>query len=175
MNRKVKLLGVFILFIMLNKPAGLQAQQHLLQVSANKRFLVKANGQPFFYLGDTAWELFHRLNREEAGTYLEDRANKGFTVIQAVVLAELNGLRDPNPYGHLPLINEDPRQPQEAYFKHVDDIVNKAAALGLYIGMLPTWGDKIFRDSWGTGPEIFQPENARGFWGATGCPATNRM
>lgn len=163
MNRPVKLLGVFILFIMLNKPAGLLAQQHLLQVSANKRFLVKANGQPFFYLGDTAWELFHRLNREEAGTYLEDRANKGFTVIQAVVLAELNGLRDPNPYGHLPLINEDPRQPQEAYFQHVDDIVNKAAALGLYIGMLPTWGDKVFRDSWGTGPEIFQPENARAF------------
>ena len=36
-----------------------------LQVSANKRFLQHADGTPFFYLGDTAWELFHRLNREE--------------------------------------------------------------------------------------------------------------
>ena len=37
-----------------------------LKVSENQRFLVKEDGKPFFYLGDTAWELFHRLNREEA-------------------------------------------------------------------------------------------------------------
>ena len=62
-----------------------------LKVSENRRFLVTAEGRPFFYLGDTAWELFHRLNREEAERYLEDRAEKGFTVIQAVAIAELNG------------------------------------------------------------------------------------
>ena len=140
---------------------GLPAAAQHLRVSDNQRYLVKADGTPFFYLGDTAWELFHRLNREEADTYLKDRADKGFTVIQAVALAEINGLRDPNPYGHLPLHNEDPTQPNDAYFRHVDYIVNKAAELGLTIGMLPTWGDKIFRDSWGVGPEIFNPENAR--------------
>jgi hypothetical protein len=62
-----------------------------LQVSANKRHLVKPDGTPFLYLGDTAWELFHKLNREEATEYLQNRAEKGFTVIQAVVLAELDG------------------------------------------------------------------------------------
>ena len=30
-------------------------------VSENGRYLVNADGSPFFYLGDTAWELFHRL------------------------------------------------------------------------------------------------------------------
>jgi hypothetical protein len=35
--------------------------------------------------------LFHRLNREEADHYLETRAAQGFTVIQAVVLAEFDG------------------------------------------------------------------------------------
>jgi Protein of unknown function (DUF4038) len=30
-----------------------------LKVSPNGRFLVKEDGSPFFYLGDTAWELFH--------------------------------------------------------------------------------------------------------------------
>ena len=69
-----------------------------LKVSDNKRFLVHENGKPFYWLGDTAWELFHRLNREEADRYLKNRAEKGFTVIQAVALAELDGLRDPNPY-----------------------------------------------------------------------------
>ncbi|MFN3422021.1 MAG: DUF4038 domain-containing protein, partial [Armatimonadota bacterium] len=82
----------------------------------NRRFLVTEKGQPFFYLADTAWELFHRLNREEAETYLKDRAQKGFTVIQAVVLAELDGLNTPNAYGQKPLHNNDPTQPNEAYF-----------------------------------------------------------
>src|SRR5688572_28686442 len=82
-----------------------------LEVSQNKRFLVRENGAPFFYLGDTAWELFHRLNREEAERYLKDRAAKGFTVIQAVAIAELDGHTDPNPYGHLPMIDLDPARP----------------------------------------------------------------
>jgi hypothetical protein len=63
-----------------------------LTISEDGRFLVHRNGDPFFYLGDTAWELFHRLSMEEAEQYLENRRSKGFTVIQAVVLAEFNGL-----------------------------------------------------------------------------------
>lgn len=130
-----------------------------LKVTANGRFLETEAGEPFFYLGDTAWELFHRLNREDATTYLKDRAEKGFNVIQAVVLAEIDGLFIPNPYGHVPLKNLDPAQPVEGYFEHVDYIVNQAERLGLYIGMLPTWGDKVNKE-WGVGPEVFTPENA---------------
>jgi Protein of unknown function (DUF4038)/Putative collagen-binding domain of a collagenase len=132
-----------------------------LRVSDNKRYLVHENGQPFYWMGDTAWELFHRLNREEAEHYLRKRAEQGFTVIQAVALAELNGLRDPNPYFEVPLDNMDPTRPREAYFQHVDWIIDKAAELGLYIALLPTWGDKLYKDSWGTGPEVFNPDNAR--------------
>ena len=32
-----------------------------LRVAANHRYLEYDDGTPFFYLGDTAWELFHRL------------------------------------------------------------------------------------------------------------------
>jgi hypothetical protein len=130
-----------------------------LKVSENHRFLVTESDLPFFWLGDTAWELFHRLGREDAQRYLEHRAKNGFTVIQAVALAELAGLTDPNPFGQLPLINNDPSKPNEEYFKHVDWIVAQANARGLYIGMLPTWGDK-WNKAWGAGPEIFTPENA---------------
>jgi hypothetical protein len=136
-----------------------------LKVSDNHRYLVQEDGRPFFYLGDTAWELFHRLNRDEASRYLNDRARKGFTVIQAVALAELNGLTDPNPYGHLPLVENDPARPdlrdgpENDYWDHVDFIVNKAESLGLHIGFLPTWGDK-WNKKWGAGPEIFTPQNA---------------
>lgn len=131
-----------------------------LRVAPDGRRIVHADGTPFFWLGDTAWELFHRLSREEADLYLEDRRAKGFTVIQAAVLAELDGLRTPNAYGHTPLLENDPTRPNIPYFEHVDHIVNRAARLGMHVGMLPTWGDK-FNRKWGVGPEVFTPENAR--------------
>ena len=133
-----------------------------LRVSENGRYLETARGEPFLYLGDTAWELFHRLKREEADMYLQNRAQKGFTVIQAVILGQLGGLDEPNPYGQLPLIDRDPTRPNEAYFEHVDWIVKRAAELGLYVGMLPTWGSYWKQVGDNTEP-IFNEENARAY------------
>jgi hypothetical protein len=131
-----------------------------LRVSDNHRFLVHADGTPFFYLGDTAWELFHRLTLKDAEQYLENRRAKGFTVIQAVALAEFDGVGFPNRQNHLPLIDNDPTKPNEDYFKDIDAIVALAQTKGLYIGFLPTWGDKVNK-KWGKGPEIFNPTNAK--------------
>lgn len=133
-----------------------------LRVSPDRRAFVTADGAPFFYLADTAWELFHRLDREAAAHYLERRAAQGFNVVQAVALAELDGLRTPNPYGATPLHDLDPTRPNEAYFAHVDWVVARANALGLYVALLPTWGDKWNR-RWGDGPEVFTPANAAVF------------
>jgi hypothetical protein len=136
-----------------------------LRVSDNHRFLVHADGKPFFYLGDTAWELLHRSTREEADQYLADRAKKQFTVIQTVVLGEFDGLTQKNAYGFLPLVSDDPAKPavkdgpNNDYWDHVDYVVDKAESLGLVVGMLPTWGDK-WNKKWGAGPEVFTPENA---------------
>lgn len=160
--RKILLLLVVVLLPSNGEPV---AGTGPLKVSDNGRFLVHADGSPFFYLGDTAWELFHRTTREESDLYLKDRAAKGFTVIQAVALAELDGLDTPNSYGHRPLINNDPSRPdtkpgpRNDYWDYVDEIIKKAEAYGLYIGLLPTWGDKWNR-KWGVGPEVFTPENA---------------
>ena len=99
----------------------------MLRVSDNRRFLVRDDGAPFFYLGDTAWALFQRLDLAEAARYLEDRAAKGFTVIQAVALSEFDGLRAPNRYGDLPLHDGDPLRPNEAYFRHVDAVIDIAS------------------------------------------------
>ena len=59
-----------------------------LKLSLNKRFLVHSDGTPFSWLGDTAWELLHRLNREQAIQYLDLRAKQKYTLIQAVALAD---------------------------------------------------------------------------------------
>ena len=127
-------------------------------VSPNGHYLLR-DGKVFFWLGDTGWELFHRLNREQASQYLKTRSSQGFNVIQAVVLAEFDGLHSPNAYGDLPLLHDDPAKPNENYFKQVDYIIDKAGDEGLVIALLPTWGDKV-NISWGKGPVIFTPENA---------------
>ena len=100
-------------------------------------------------------ELFHRLRREEAEEFLEIRKQEGFNVIQAVALAEFNGIREPNRYGDLPLVNEDPKQlavtsgndPKIAaeydYWDHVDYIIDKAAEKGLYVALVPVWGSPV--------------------------------
>jgi hypothetical protein len=156
------------LLLALAAMAGAMAAERL-KLSENKRFLVTESGKPFFYLGDTAWELFHRLNREEADRYLKNRAEKGFTVIQAVALAELDGLNDPNPYGHKPLVDHDPAKPDvkdgpnNDYWDHVDYIVERAEKEGLMIGFLPTWGDK-WHPKWATNSKvIFTAQNAESY------------
>ena len=134
-----------------------------LTVSENQRFLVTEEGDPFFWMGDTAWELLHRCDRDEVDMYLEKRSDQGFNVIHAVALAEIDGLNDPNPYGEVPLINNDPSTPNPKYFEHVDYVLSKADELGMYIALLPTWGDKLFTNSWGVGPEILTVENAKAY------------
>jgi len=146
---------VACLFLLLPASA-LAAAAGRLRVSDNHRYLQYDNGKPFFYLGDTAWELFQRLNREEATQYLANRSQKGFTVIQAVVLGPADGLTVPNAYGDLPLVSGDPTKPNEAYFRHVDFIVDHAEQLGMFIGMLPSWGSQ-----WASGKSIFNTTTAR--------------
>jgi len=165
---KVTLASMVLLAFIAAQASLAQEAGTSLSVSPDQRYLVYPDGQPFFYLGDTAWELFHRLDRKDADRYLEDRAEKGFTVIQAVVLAEMDGLNTPNAYGHRPLIENDPTRPdvregeRNDYWDQVDYIVHRAAELGMFVGMLPTWGDKWVK-RWGVGPEIFSPENAESY------------
>ena len=110
-----------------------------LKVSANGHYFVDQDGKPFFYLGDTAWLLFQRLDREEVDEYLKDRADKGFTVIQAYVIRGL-GARHPDGNGSLlgetPLIDRDPARPNEAFFRNVDYVVTRANELGLVMGLV---------------------------------------
>jgi len=136
-----------------------------LKVSDNHHFLVTETGAPFFWLGDTAWELFHRLNREDAKRFLENRAKLGFNVVQAVAIAELDGHSDPNPYGFLPLTDLDPARPavkegpDNDYWDHVDFIVKKANELGITMGFLPTWG-RYWHDKTKDGKPLFTADNA---------------
>jgi hypothetical protein len=110
-----------------------------LKVSSNGRSFVDQAGKPFFYLGDTCWLLFQRLGREELDEYLKDRVAKGFTVMQAYVVRGL-GKKHPDGNASLldvgPFIDRDPTRPNEEFFKHVDEVINRANELGLVMGLV---------------------------------------
>src|SRR5687767_11394560 len=50
-----------------------------IRVSPDGHFLTQPDGEPFFWLADTAWELLHRLNREETERYFEDRSPRSMS------------------------------------------------------------------------------------------------
>jgi hypothetical protein len=122
----------------------------LLKVSDNMRFIVTDDGKPFFWLGDTGWLLFKKLNRAEADKYLENRKQMGFNVIQVMLLHDINNAV--NTYGDSAFINKDISRPfvttgdsasdSAAYdfWDHVDYIIDLAAQKGIYMALVPVWG-----------------------------------
>ena len=124
-----------------------------LSIAENGRFLQNEEGDPIFWLGDTGWLLFKKLNREEAYYYLENRAGKGINVIQAMVIHDLN--RCTNFAGDSAFIGKDIAMPRDTegtdpkdeqaydYWDHVDYIVDLAAEYGLYMAMVPIWGSNV--------------------------------
>jgi hypothetical protein len=136
-------------------------QQAPLRVSPDGRHFVDASGQPFFWLGDTAWPLFTQYSLAEATAYLKDRGKRGFSVIQGV-LAWSGGtgfegrLPGPNASGHRPW-TETPAQPDPAFFEHVDALLEIAERNHLVLAMLPAWGYFVVD----TG--VFDVENARAY------------
>ncbi|MFT3934037.1 MAG: glycoside hydrolase family 140 protein [Chitinophagaceae bacterium] len=158
MKKTVLLLVLFYLTIASTYGQSLWTHGQL-KVSPDGHYLQFSDGTGFFWLGDTGWELFHRLKKEEVENYLENRRRKGFNVIQAVALAEFDGIHKANQYGEAPLKNADPLQPNEKYFVWMDTVINIAKRKGLFIGLLPTWGDKV-TEKWGAGPAVFNKDNA---------------
>lgn len=109
-----------------------------LHVSENGRYLMQA-GVPFFWLGDTAWLMLQKLDREEMRTYLRNRAEKGYNVIQAVLAHTLPGVSESG----CSLAPGMKNVTEEAYWEFVDEAVEMAEDMGLYLGLLPAWGSLV--------------------------------
>ena len=113
-----------------NKPSALK-------ISENGHYLTTGDGTPFFWQGDTEWELFRYFTVAEARDLMVERRKQGFNVIQVMVngvfpewgsakgMKEWKGLRSWK--------NGNPLTPDEAYFKRVDSIVSIADQLGIIL------------------------------------------
>jgi Protein of unknown function (DUF4038)/Putative collagen-binding domain of a collagenase len=130
-----------------------EAQLQPLKISANKRYFMTKDGKPFFWMGDTGWLLFVKCKREEAIQYLDDRKQKGFNVIQVMLVHDLNlGV---NVYGDSALYNKDVSKPYTTagksfanadeydFWDNVDFVIDEAAKLGMYMALVPLWGGNV--------------------------------
>ena len=106
------------------------------KVAPNGRYLEYKNGKPFFWMGDTGWDLLHNLSKDKVDLYLETRYKQGFNVIQ-LGLIDMNSFKSPNKLGDFPILNNDLDRPNEKYFELLDYVLTKAASLGMYIAILP--------------------------------------
>ncbi|MFV0541508.1 MAG: glycoside hydrolase family 140 protein [Aestuariibaculum sp.] len=123
-----------------------------IEVSVNGHYFQTKDGKPFFWLGDTGWLAFNKLNRDEIKVYFKDRKEKGYNVIQIMTVHSLGVA---NVYGDSALVAQDLAKPlvtegndfsdAEAYdfWDHVDYTLDEAKKEGLYLGMVPVWGSPV--------------------------------
>ena len=117
-----------------------------LKVSDNGRYLQHENGKPFFWLGETAWLLPERLNRDEAGFYLQEAAKNGYNMVQVQVM---NTTPSFNVYGEKSLVDGFNFEPfskmtdRYTYWDHMDYIISTAERFGVYVGMVTIWGGNV--------------------------------
>lgn len=124
-----------------------------LKISSNSRHLSFNDGSPFFYLGDTAWEIGWKSTSEELINYLEDRKKKGFTAIQFVPMSHQRlyeyGVR--NQEGAEFFLNSDFNYLNPDYFSYIDEIVHEINSRGMVAVIVPLWAGMNrlhFDDRW---------------------------
>ena len=102
-----------------------------LQIDPSQRFLVRADGSPFVWIGDTFW-LFSKLTREQRIELLDDRQSKGFNVV--MIRVGMGNEKVDEPIGF-----RDDLEPIESHFEEIDHLVAEANQRGMYVAIATGW------------------------------------
>lgn len=138
------------------------APTYPLKPSSDGRYLVDSAGKPFFYHADTAWALPKKASLAEAREYFDLRAKEGFSAIHLhAVSKEVGPAKNVNgdePFTPL----DDILKPNEAYWKHLDGVLEAAEQRGLLAAVSALWIRWGGRDKEGWRNQLTE-ENARGY------------
>jgi len=152
MRARIAAVAIVPVLLAITTAASAAGPPWRLSVSADHRFLQRADGTPFFWLADTGWLLLSRLDRAEAQRYLDDRSAKQFNVVQVMVL-HTPASRAAN--GAAALDGGDPGRPRVTpgaspsnadeydYWDHLDWMLKEAERRGLYLALVPAWGSLV--------------------------------
>lgn len=122
------------------------------RLTVKGQYLVHENGKPFFWLGNTAWLLPERLNRDEVEFFLTRESEEGYNVEQIQVLD--SNYPTFNVYGQQAFDDSFDMEKyaggksangQYSYWDHLDYIVSMAERQGIYIAMDCIWGGQVNR------------------------------
>ena len=102
-----------------------------LEVDSSQRFLVRADGSPFVWIGDTFW-LFSKLTRQQRIQLLDDRQSKGFNVV--MIRVGMGNEKVNEPIGF-----RDNLEPIESHFQEIDHLVAEANQRGIYVAIATGW------------------------------------
>ena len=144
-----------------------------LKVASDKRMLQHEDGTGFFWMADTAWFLYKKTEAE-IDLYMNDRARKKFTVIQAIAAHSHASYRTPDYNSDDNFVRSftdfDITKANKEYWEHIDYMVKKAEEKGMYVALLPVWRDAIMKVERGDVQRTFSTVNdARNYgkWIAT--------
>jgi hypothetical protein len=119
------------------------------------RHFQRQNGDPFWFLGDTAWALYtdhdeEKHNRDAAQLYLRRRASQGFNVVHSMLLSEAGWRNSGGP----PFADLAQETINPAYWQEVDQRLQFLNAQGMIGGLALAWGDKRGSEpyAWGRFP-----------------------
>ena len=138
MMKRRNMLLVVLAMLSLAASAGIGK----LRVSDNQRFLQYESGEPFFWLGETAWLMPERLNRDEVAYYLQCCHEAEYNMVQVQVMNDVPAY---NAYGQKSLsVAPDGRWLMEdGYWEHMDYIVSEAERRDIFVGMVCIWGGLV--------------------------------
>jgi hypothetical protein len=111
-----------------------------LKVGPTGRHLVDQNGTPFLLVGDAAWSLIAQLPDSAADSYLANRQQLGFDAVLVNLIEHQFADHAPADYYSLaPFTGTVFTTPNEAYFAHVDHILQSAAQKGILVLLAPAY------------------------------------
>lgn len=113
-------------------------QHGALTVSANRRYLQYADGTPFFWLGDTAWNGVLQAKPQDWERYLNLRRQQQFTVIQFVT-TQWRASTKGDSTGELAFEGTDRITLNPAFFQRADPKVAAINAHGLIAAPVMLW------------------------------------
>jgi hypothetical protein len=115
------------------------------------------DGDPMWFLGDTAWALFtdnaeEKHDRAAAERYLRERSRQGFNVVHSMVLSEAGW----GNAGGLPFLDIGTQRLNPGYWQEMDRRVAYANSQEIIVGLAIAWGDKQKREpfAWRRFPDL---------------------
>jgi hypothetical protein len=152
-SKSLRILSLFILILVCGitimgqtgnsaKPGSMKIYPYAfpLRVNAGSRYLADQSNQPFFWSGDAAWSLIAQLSTTDAGIYLDNRSEKGFTVLMVSLIEHKFCTKPPaNFYGELPFTGRIFATPNEKYFAHADSVIESAMRHNLVVLLAPLY------------------------------------